>query len=196
MVATVNIIALYGAGPSESGDLTGASFRLINSTSSDGADASDTSNPVPIPSAGLSYSFWKHVCLDIAGGTFTTINNVQMWCDGTIGWNYGTSGQLQVGTKDAGDHGCPSGSYEQPSGDGTDGYPIDDNTNGHDYYKAETTGVQDITTFVSGSKMTVDSGDHSVAENCKGVVYQVVVDTDATQGEQTDETITYSYDEI
>lgn len=196
MVATVALIVLYGAGPAESADISGASFRLINAASVDGDDDADITNPIPIPTAGLSYSFYKHMCLDITGGTFTQIDNVQLWCDGAIGWAMGTSGLLQVGTRDAGDHGCPTVSYDQAQGDGTDGYPIDDNPNGHPYYYGQTTGVQNIENFTSGAKMTVDSGAHTVAENCKGTVFQVVVDTDATQGVQADETITISYDEI
>lgn len=196
MVATVTVRVNYGAGPSESVDVNGISVRLINAQSADGRDQTDTTNPIPIPAAGLSYSFWKHICLSIDGGTYTQVDNVLMWCDSSIDWNFGTSGALNVGTRDAGDHGCPEANYEQPTGDGTDGYPIDDNTNGHDWYKAQTTGVQDIENFTSGAKMEVDTGAHVTEENTKGVVFQVVLDTDATQGEQTDETITFSYDEI
>ncbi len=177
-------------------DVNGLPVRLIAAASADGRDQTDTTNPVIIPGAGFGYSFWKHICLSIDGGSYTQVDNVQMWCDGTIGWALGTSGILQVGTKDSGPHGCPDGSYEQPTGTGDYGYPIDDNTNGHDYYKAQTVGVQDIESFPTGSKMLVDSGAHTTDERTKGVVYQAKVDTDATQGEQDDETITYSYDEI
>jgi hypothetical protein len=195
MVATVTVRVNYGAGPSQSVDVNGLAVRLIAAGSSDGRDQADTSNPVVIPSAGLGYSYYKHICLSIDGGTYSQIDNVQMWCDGTIGWTLGTLGQLSVGTRDAGDHGCPDASYDQAQGDGTYGYPIDDDPDGHPYYYGQTTGVQDIENFTSGAKMTVDSGAHTINERTKGVVFQVEVDTDATQGEQTDETITYSYDE-
>ena len=187
---------LYDSGPSISADVNGSPVRLIAATSSDGEDDTDTTNPVVIPGAGLGYSYYKHIALSIDGGAFTSIDNVLMWCDGTIGWALGTSGLLQVGTRDAGDDGCPDGSYDQAQGDGTYGYPIDDDPDGHPYYYGQSPGVADIETFHSGAKMTVDSGAHVGAERTKGFVVQAVVDTDATQGEQADETLTISYDEI
>lgn len=196
MVATVTVRVLYGAGPSVSADVNGSPVRLIAAASADGEDDTDTTNPVIIPAAGLGYSYYKHITLSIDGGSFTSIDNVQAWCDGTIGWNLGTSGYLSVGTKDAGDHGCPDGSYDQALGDGTYGYPIDDDPDGHPYYYSETTGQQDFENFPVGSKMQVDSGAHVSTERTKGFVVQAIVDTDATQGEQTDETINVSYDEI
>ena len=196
MVATVELICLYGAGPSEGSDLIAGSFRLINADSADGDDAADTTNPIPIAASGLSYSFWKHICLDITGGTFTQIDNVLFWCDGSIDWDMGTGGSVQVGQRDAGDHGCPTASYEQATGDGTDGYDIADDTNGHDYFKDQTADVANVEDYTSGGKMTVDSGAHTIAENTKGVVIQVIIDDDATQGEQANETLTWSYDEI
>lgn len=196
MVATVSVVVNYGAGPAQSVDVNGLPVRLIAAASADGRDQTDTTNPVIIPAAGLGYSFYKHICLSIDGGTYTQVDNVKMWCDNTIGWLLGTSGLLHVGTRDAGDHGCPDASYDQAQGDGTYGHPIDDDPDGHPYYYAQTVGVQDIESFTSGAKMAVDTGAHITEERTKGVIYQAVVDTDATQGEQTDETITYSYDEI
>lgn len=195
MVATVTVRVNYGAGPTESADVNGLPVRLINAASSDGRDQADTSDPVVIPGAGFGYSFYKHICLSIDGGAFSQVDNVQMWCDGTIGWTLGTGGLLLVGTRDAGDHGCPEASYDQAQGDGTYGYAIDVAVNGHPYYNAQTIGVQDIENFHSGAKMAVDTGAHTIAENTKGFVVQAKVDTDATQGEQTDETIQISYDE-
>lgn len=196
MVATVTVRVLYDSGPSVSADVNGILVRLIAATSADGRDQTDTSNPVIIPAAGLGYSFYKHIALSIDGGTYTQVENVQMWCDGTIGWLLGTSGYLSIGTRDAGVHGCPDGSYDQAQGDGTYGYPIDDDPDGHPYYYGQTTGQQDIENFPVGSKMQVDDDVITTNVRSRGIVVQGIVDTDATQGDQADETINLSYDEI
>ena len=196
MVATVGVFQAYGGSdgsPSEAEITT--STRL---QTKDQFSPSDTSYPIPIPTAGFNYSMWIHVYLKITGGSFTKINNIKFWCDGTIGWTFGTGGELRVGNRDAGDIGCPmDAEYDVATGtEGTTGHTIEDGTDGHDYYNAQTTKTVDIETWHSGNKATVDSTDHSSAEKCKAVVLQVKVDTDATQGEQTDEELYFSYDEI
>jgi hypothetical protein len=50
--------------------------------------------------------------------------------------------------------------------------------------------------FTEASPATVDSTDHTTTGKCKAVVFQVKVASDATQGEQNDETLTFKYDEI
>ena len=60
--------------------------------------------PIPIPAAGFNYSYWKHVCLGVTG-TFTSVSNIRHYCDGAIGWNFGTAGELRRGNRDSGDKG-------------------------------------------------------------------------------------------
>lgn len=157
--------------------------------------------PCVIPASDLYYSYWKHICLDLSG-TFTTINNVRIYTDGTLGWTLGTDGKVVIGQKDdPGEvdegHGCPVGSYDQSAGTaGTTGYALKDVTNGHTYYKGETAAVADLFSFTSGSPCTVDSADHSSAGQTKAAVIQGVIDDDATQGTMSAETVTIVYDEI
>jgi hypothetical protein len=76
---------------------------------------------------------------------------------------------------------------------------MNDDTDGHTYYKGGSTNHADpvsAATLTSGSPMVVDSADHTTAEVTKGVVLQVRVADDATQGDQADETLTFKYDEI
>lgn len=189
MAATVAVKEANGAGPTWT---TKTAIRFCT------ADAHDpgTDNPIPIPESDFNYSYWKSICLALSD-SFTKINNVRFYCDGAIGWNCGTSGGLFVGQRDAGDHGAADGDYEQSAGtEGTTGKEIKDAVNGHDYYKGQTAAVKDVATCTSGSPITVDSGDHTSAERTKHVVLQVKVADDATQGEQTDETLTFKYDEI
>lgn len=198
MVATVGVYCCVGGSDgtpgSESADLTGASIRL---QTKDQIAPADTSYPVPIPTSGYKYSFWKHVYLKITGGTFTEVTNVKFWSDGAIGWNFGTGGELRRGNRDSGDQGAPMDSeYDVATGtDGDSGDEIENATNGHGYYNGQTTKTVDVENDTSGSKATVDSTSHTGTGKCKAVVLQVKVDTDATQGEQADETLTFSYDE-
>lgn len=192
MVATVTVKRMTGAGPTYT---TVAAVRLRT----DDANTADATNPIPIHPSGVGnfkYSYWASICLDLAG-SFTQIDNVRHYSDGTIGWNYGTSGELRRGNRDAGDHGCPDGSYEQAGGTpGDTGYTIEDAVNGHGYYKAQGTPTADIANDISGSPATIDSTTHGSAGKTKHIVLQVKVDGDATQGTQSAETLTWIYDEI
>jgi len=155
-----------------------------------------TTNPIPIPDADYNYSFWKNFTLAISG-SFTLINNVRHYCDGTIGWSLGTNGEVRRGNRDSGDHGCPEGSYEQALGTvGTTGYTIEDITNGHDYYNGQTTKTTNIESDTSSLPADIDTTDHTSAENTKHIVLQVKVATNATRGAKTPEEFTWLYDEI
>ena len=189
MAATVTVVEATDAGPNWN---TVTAIRFCTADEHNPG----TSYPIPIPAAGNSYSYWKSVALNLAG-EFTKINNVRFYCDGTIAWTMGTGGYVRVGTRDAGDCGCPDGDYEQSAGtEGTTGYALEDGDNGHDYFKGQTNPEDDVTDFTSGAPMTVDSTDHTEAERTKHVVLQVKIADDATQGDQANETFTWKYDEI
>jgi len=155
------------------------------------------SNPIPVPASGsFNFSFWKSHCLDISG-TFTQVNNIRWYTDGTINWTLGTSGRVYVGTKDTGDNGCPIANYAQATGTvGTTGHDIWDAANGHPYYKDETTKYTEAVSYTSASPLTVDTTNYTTASKSKIVVTQVSVDDDATQGAQPAEVYTFRYDEI
>jgi len=198
MVATVKVYQAYGGSdgsPSESEITT--STRL---QTKDQFDPADTTYPVPIPASAppYKYSHWIHVFLKITGGSFTKINNIRFYSDGSIGWYYGSAGALLRGARDSSDQGVPMNtSYEKATGtDGVVGDAIDAAGNGHGYYKTQTTPVVAVSTDTASVPATIDSTDHTLTGRCKAVVLQVKVDADATQGEQADETLTFLYDEI
>jgi hypothetical protein len=159
---------------------------------------SDTSYPIPIPESGFNYSYWIHIYLKITVAPSVKINNIRFYSDGSIGWNFGTGGELRRGKRDSGDQGCTMDTeYDVATGtEGTTGHPIEDGTNGHDYYNAQTTKTVNVNNDTEASPATVDSGDHSSVGKCKAVVLQVKVAADGVQGEQSDETLTFKYDEI
>ena len=177
MVATVTVVEATDAGPNWN-TITTARFNT-----SDEHDPG-TSFPIPIPGAGFNYSYWKSIALNIAG-SFTQINNVRHYCDGTIGWTLGSGGVVNRGNV-----GIADGSYEQSTGTpGTTGDEVVANHSG-------IASVSDIESDTSGSPFTVDSSNHTSAERTNHIVMQVKVDTDATRGAQATETFTWLYDEI
>jgi hypothetical protein len=192
MAATVVVKELNGAGPDAT---TVTAIRFCTKDMYNPA----LTYPIPIGVSGLVYSYWKTICLDLSGD-FTKINNVRFYSDSAIGWACGTGGGLFICTKSTGDKGVPEADYAQATGtEGVTGDDMNDDTDGHPYYFAGTDDHADpvsIATLTSGSPMTVDSTDHEAAEMTKGVVLQVRVDDDATQGDQADETLTWKYDEI
>jgi len=197
LVATVGVYQCNGGSDGASGnenEIT-ASTRL---QTKDQFAPTDTTYPIPIPTSGYKYSFWVHVYLKITGGTFTKINNVRFYSDGSIGWTFGTNGELRRGNRDSGDKGCPMDTeYDVATGtDGDTGDSIEDGANGHGYYNTQTVKTANVANDTEGSPATIDSTDHTGTGKCKAVVVQVRVATNATQGEQTDETLTMKYDEI
>jgi len=197
MVATVIVEQASGGsdGTPGSEDEVATSTRL---QTKDQFAITDTTYPIPIPESGFNYSYWIHVYLNITGAPSVKINNVRFYSDGAIGWNFGTDGELRRGNMDAGDKGAPMDTeYDVATGtEGTTGHEIGDVTNGHDYYNAQTTKTADVASDVVGSPAILDSTDHTTTGKCKAVVLQVKVASDATQGEQSDETLTFKYDEI
>jgi len=193
-VAALDIQQFTGAGP------TKTAVTVPRMSTSD-AFAPGTANPIPIPSAGLKYSYWMALHLTITNiQDATLLNNHLFYMDGACGWALGTGGELVIGARDAGDYGVPVASYDQATGiEGDSGDSMVDDTDGHAYYKAQTNDSDPADGFTSVAPATIDSGDHTIAEGFKGVVLQAIVDTaanGAVRGAQTAETLTFQYDEV
>lgn len=202
MVATVIVEQLTVGADGGGGSVADTVATSTRFQTQDDFDITNLTHPIPIPSAGFNYSFWIHVYLRITvAGGMTRINNVQLYCDGAIGFNYGAGGELRLGHRDAGDIGCPmDASYEVATGTvSTTGHTIEDGANGHTYYNGQAVKTIDIENYVTGARATIDSTNHAGVGKCKAAVMQVKLDTlgnGAVQGVQTDETITFAYDEI
>ena len=203
MVATVIIEEANGGISGSPGTKNRVDGQGVNDSTDVRFCAADAYNPVAgspciIPSSGAThYSYWKHLFLDISG-TFTTVNNIRFYTDSDIGWTCGTGGGLFVGLRDAGDHGCPmDASYEPATGtEGETGDWMDHGDDGHAYYKDQTAVPVLASTYTSVSTLLIDSANYTVADESDAVVLQVVLEDDATQGTQADETLTFLYDEI
>lgn len=188
MAATVQVVELNGTGPDETVITTGR-YCTVDSY------APGIDFPCTIPASGEHYSYWKHQALKISG-SFTQVDNIRWHTDGAINWNFGTNGQLRVGLRDAGDNGCPAGSYQQASGEeGINGVSLDDVDSGHAYYKGQATPYGNTASYTSDSPLTVDTSSYTDPDTSKAVVTQLIVSSDASQGEQADEIFVWLYDE-
>lgn len=186
MTATATVQEANGAGPSYN-PITNARFNT-NDVYNPGS-----SDPLPIPAAGFTFSYWKSICLQFTG-TFTQVDNIRHYCDGTIAWTLGTAGEVRRGNRDAGDHGCPVGSYDEATG--TPGSQGDD-IETHTYYSGQTTKTVALTGDTGPEGATIDSNAYTSADDrCFFIILQVKVDTDATQGTKATEQFTWKYDEI
>lgn len=159
-----------------------------------------SSHPCVVPPTGqLYYSYWKSHRLAWTG-IGTQISNIKWYGPGgDIGllWGLGTEGDVKIGIKGSAPHGCPDGQYDQATGTtDTTGDSMDDSTNGHAYYKGAAGDVVSIDSYTSASPLLVDNNVYTNDSHSYHVVTQVVIDNDATQGDKSDKTFTFVYDEI
>jgi len=193
MVATV-AVEFWATGSDGSPNKTSAA--TLRFRTDDSPNTIDNTNSIVIPTAGSNFSFWQHVALAISG-TFTQVDNIRFHSDGTVGWTFGAAGELSRGNRDSGDHGCTEANYDVATGTpATTGDEINDAVNGHGFYEPETVSTADVDSDTSGSPATIDSAAHTSSESSKAVVLQVKLDSDATLGAQSSETLTFLYDEI
>ena len=197
MVATVAVVELTGAGPTPTPTTITNRVRLFTADQATNQVTPQLTYPVPIPAAGFNYSYWKHVCLQISGASFTTVSNIRHYGTGSpCGWAFGSGGKLLRGAMDSGDQGCPYASYMAATGSlGVSGNPI---ATTHTFYNAQTTPVVSADADTSGSPALVDSTVYVAANFTNGIVLQVKVDTLANgsvQGTQSEYLFTWEYDE-
>ena len=190
MAATATVQEANGTGPSYT-TITNSRFKCADNATQ------DTNDPTKILGS-INYSYWKHICLQFTG-TFTSIDNIRMYSDGTITWTYGTAGEVRIGHRDSDPIGCPVGNYDQPTGPGTgQGYDLEvTGANGHAWYNAQTNKSDPITDYTSSATALIDNSTYTtVNDRCYFAVLQLKVDTNATQGYQSTETLTWLYDEV
>jgi len=194
MAATLLVYFDFGgtdATPGTEQDTTSLGPPGIRFKTADNATI-DTVNPVPIPSAGTSYSFWKHIYLKCSVAPATMVNNVKFYTDAS---GFGTGITLNVGdempTKNSGS---------------SSGYEVDDDTAdasatelsaGH----SGITGVTDAYTYTSAATKSISIGESGSLidaqnETTNYIVLQMAVGTTASAADLSNETLTYRYDEI
>jgi hypothetical protein len=157
-------------------------------------------NPCIVPAANFSYSYWKHHSLNISG-TYTQVNNIRWYADaGGIGWTFGANADsgLRIGMRSAGDNGCPGANYTVAPGTTANGTNFF-SSGGHPYFKTGTGATPTFANnYVAATPVTIDTTNYGpdTSNYSKAILSQVWMSTDATQGVQAAETVTFMYDEI
>ncbi len=184
MAANVIIEEWNGTGGSETRtDKTSGTIRFKNA---DNATA-DLSNPLVVPGSGQEYSYEKWVRLAIEGGAFTQVDNLQVYTDGAN--NFGAG--IKVWHALAGAYMTPviPNESNDPPQSPAAGSPQED--------------MADLFALTSGSPGDLDAinagpfTDGSPLEAIGDWIVMVMeVETTASNGVLTAETLTFSYDEI
>lgn len=166
MAATVSVKQSTGSGP------TNTTITNLRFNTDDTANPG-TTNPLVKPAAGINRSFWKTVYLNADTSPSGTINNVKIYCDGSIDWAGCT---LYLGD---------TASYAQATG--TDGTTGDDSS----------VATADIERYTSGAPKAVTGSisNPSTGKITDYIVMQVDLTTSAVAGTLAAETITWQYDE-
>ncbi len=151
----------------------------------------DANNPIPIPAGADNRSFWKHIFLQATGGTFTQIDNVQFYTDGT---GFGTGITVQIGNETPTKNSGSTAGYDQATGTvGTTGDELTTHAN--------VSGKVDAFGFTSGTPKAVSISESGAIIDTSGettnyIVVQMDVANTASPGDLADETWTFQYDEI
>lgn len=153
----------------------------------------DSNNPIPIPTSGTNYSYWKHVYMKCTTAPGTKVDNVRFYTDGT---GFGTGITVFVGdgtqTKNSG---SSSGYIPATGVAGTSGSEM---TASHDYVSTST----DIfATYTEDAPRTVSISEASaqidaIGETTNYLVLQMNVASTASFGSLSTETMTFKYDEV
>jgi hypothetical protein len=174
MVATVVIQERNGATGAGTTKSTGGGNQ-VRFKNAENATV-DTNNPMIVPTAGNDYSFEKALQLNATGGTFTTLDNLKFYTDGTNSFGTGVSWKAKKEV-----------AYSQPVHvTATTGAPN------------ATPAYANATTFTAGTPLALAGSAVASATGFFGdLVYQFVyITTTTTAGTKTETPITFSYDEV
>tara|TARA_R110002167_G_scaffold64455_2_gene182250 strand:- start:3110 stop:3703 length:594 start_codon:yes stop_codon:yes gene_type:complete len=155
----------------------------------------DAIDPVPVPSSGTNYSYWKQIYLKCDTAPDTQVDNIKFYTDGS---GFGTGITLNVGLQFPTKNSGSTAGYEVASTGGTSGTTGIELTAGH----ALVSSVASAFNYTSGSPLTgpTISEDSSIInaqnETTNYLILQVAVAATASPGNKTDETLTFQYDEI
>lgn len=161
MAATMIVNEKNGAGETAT-DKTSGTVRFKNA---DNATV-DTNNRMVVPGAGSDYSFEKWLRLNVTG-TFTDIQNLNFYTDGTSGFGTGVNLWAKA-----------VATFVTPA------------------EATATTGYTDAFTYTSGAPLSLGAGPYTATGDIGSyLVAMLEVQSTAAPGTLTAETITFSYDE-
>jgi len=163
MAATVQIIEKNGAGGTGT-DKTSGNVRFKRA---DNATV-DLNDPIPVPASGTNYSFNKMLRLNVTGGSYSQITDIEAYSDGANGLGTGV-GLFAKATA----------SYAEPT------------------QASATTGYTDFFTYTSGAALILGAGPFtSTGEKGDHLDMVATVADTASGGLTPSETLTIAWDEI
>jgi hypothetical protein len=164
--ADVNLTCNFGAGPTET-DITGTGIDFITADNCTNSSGNRTSNPITIPSAGYAYSYekWLHFELGTTEPD-TQVTNFKFWGAGT---------EPEAGVVK--DYYKTTSTYATPS------------------LATTNAGYTAVSTATAGAKASVSGTLNTQGEATDFLVMMLEVSTGASQGNMTQQTYNYSYDE-
>jgi hypothetical protein len=197
MAATLKLYGDIGGSdtsPGSENDLSALSPMFRFKTADD--IAIDTANPIPIPAASSIESYWKNLYIKMTAADGKTVNNFLFYTDGTV---FGTGVTVYIGDEYPTKNSGSNAGYEVATG--TPGAAGDEMVAAH----AGLTGRTDVSTYVSGSKLTLvdanfisEAGNvlNATGETTNYICMQMNVASTASSGNLADETFTFLYDEV
>lgn len=152
----------------------------------------DTNNPIPIPSSGTKYSYWKQIYLYCGTAPSTKVDNIRLWSDGG---GFGTGIVVKAGDEFPVKTNALNTGYEVATG--TPGDTGTEMVAAH----AGLTGSTDMFSFTDGAGLAVSINEagsiiDAIGETSNYVVLQMEVADTASPGDLADETLTFQYDEV
>jgi len=187
--ATMKVFYDYGGSdtlPGTSSNITDNGINKLRFKQADNNDI-DLNNPIPVPSTGTEYSYWKTIYLKCTAiNEASQINNVQFYSDGAVFTDY-TGITLKVGEQ-----------FPIRRSDVTIGYDVADAA--ESMIPSYCSSSVDVSTLTSSSSLSltiqetgniIDATDETT--NC--LILQLEVGSTASSGTLTAETLTLSYDE-
>jgi hypothetical protein len=163
MAAVVQIVEKNGAG----GTATDKTSDIVRFKLADNATV-DTVNPLVKPGAGTEYSYEKWLRFKVDSGTYTQIDNIKVYSDGSNDMGTGVSVYAKAVT-----------TYATPA------------------EASSTSGYTDFFTYTSGSPLDL-GGDSSTGAGEKGdhCVMIMTLSTSVSGGITASETMTWVWDEV
>lgn len=189
MAATVIINRWTGSGAGTPTDITG---NVTRASTSDVASPG-TADPVPIPAAGLNFSYWVSTRLQVTVAPAGTINGIRWFSDGIKG-DGATDTWVGVECHGADASVTPNFGYRQATGtQGTTGLELTGPTGNHTGLDTTQVNVFGLTSGASrglGGTITATTGHLG-----DFFVYQMRIGTTAAAGTRSAETFTFRFDE-
>lgn len=196
MVATVSVMVDYGGsdGNPQTQDTTGNEPNIRFKTIDDNDMSSNGKllGTIDIPSNGTNSSFWKHIYLKVVGGSFTRIDNVKFYTDGS---SFGNGITTYIGTELPTHNSASNSGYVKATG--TPNISGDDLLN-HSSINTKT----NVFIFTSNTPKNITISENggvisNVDESTNYIVAQMDVASNVSlKGDLTDKTWYFIFDEL